>query len=111
MYFSMDASSACQGARPAAIEFRYDQEWLSWESTFPISLSLPLREDPYIGVPVINVFDNLLPDCEPIRRRVAERIGALQFLPDGIDPAPAVTVTHPAPASASFPEWNVRTPL
>jgi serine/threonine-protein kinase HipA len=88
-----------------AIDFRYDQQWLSWESTFPISLSLPLREDRYIGAPVIAVFDNLLPDSEQIRRRVAERvgangtdaysmlaalghdcIGALQFLPEGVDP-------------------------
>jgi serine/threonine-protein kinase HipA len=91
-----------------AIDFLYDQQWLSWESTFPVSLSLPLREDAYIGTPVINVFDNLLPDSDLIRRRVAERVGAggtdaysllaalghdcvgaLQFLPDGVDPGPA----------------------
>ena len=91
-----------------AIDFRYDPQWLSWESTFPISLSLPLREDRYIGAPVIAVFDNLLPDSEAIRRRVAERVGAngtdaysmlaalghdcvgaLQFLPQGADPGPA----------------------
>lgn len=90
-----------------AIDFRYDADWLAWESTFPISLSLPLREDRYIGAPVVNVFDNLLPDSEPIRRRVAERVGAngtdaysmlsavghdcvgaLQFLPEGVDPGP-----------------------
>ncbi|WOH80115.1 type II toxin-antitoxin system HipA family toxin [Bradyrhizobium sp. BEA-2-5] len=90
-----------------AIDFRYDANWLAWNSTFPISLSLPLREDRYIGAPVINVFDNLLPDSETIRRRVAERVGAngtdaysmlstvghdcvgaLQFLPEGINPAP-----------------------
>jgi serine/threonine-protein kinase HipA len=95
-------------ATSGAIDFRYDQQWLTWESTFPISLSLPLREDRYIGAPVINVFDNLLPDSESIRRRVAERVGAggtdaysmltalghdcvgaLQFLPEGIDPGPA----------------------
>lgn len=91
-----------------AIDFRYDPQWLSWESTFPISLSLPLREDRYIGAPVIAVFDNLLPDSDAIRRRVAERVGAkgtdaysmlaalghdcvgaLQFLPQGTDPGPA----------------------
>jgi serine/threonine-protein kinase HipA len=91
-----------------AIDFLYDQRWLTWESTFPISLSLPLREDRYIGASVINVFDNLLPDSDAIRRRVAERVGAggtdaysllaalghdcvgaLQILPDGIDPGPA----------------------
>ena len=91
-----------------AIDFRYDRQWLSWDSTFPISLSLPLREDRYIGEPVIAVFDNLLPDSDSIRRRVAERVGAsgtdaysmlsalghdcvgaLQFLPEGTDPGPA----------------------
>lgn len=88
-----------------AIDFRYAGEWLQWRGTFPVSLSLPLREDRYIGAPVINVFDNLLPDNEAIRKRVAERVGAegtdaysmlaalghdcvgaLQFLPDGVDP-------------------------
>jgi serine/threonine-protein kinase HipA len=64
-----------------AIEFQYDQSWLDWEHTFPVSLSLPLREDRYVGEPVIAVFDNLLPDNEDIRRRVAARSSA-----DGIDP-------------------------
>jgi serine/threonine-protein kinase HipA len=91
-----------------AIDFLYDRHWLDWESALPVSLSLPLREDRYIGAPVTNVFDNLLPDSDVIRRRVAERVGAggtdaysllaalghdcvgaLQFLPDGIDPGPA----------------------
>lgn len=91
-----------------AIDFQYAGEWLEWSSTFPVSLSLPLREDRYIGAPVINVFDNLLPDADAIRKRVAERVGAngtdafslltslghdcvgaLQFLPDGVDPGAA----------------------
>jgi serine/threonine-protein kinase HipA len=91
-----------------SIDFRYDAEWLSRERPFPISLSLPLREDRYIGAPVIAVFDNLLPDGEPVRQHIAERVGAqgagtfslltalgrdcvgaLQFLPEGIDPGPA----------------------
>lgn len=91
-----------------AIDFQYAKEWLAWEHTFPVSLSLPLREDHYIGAPVINVFGNLLPDRDSIRKRVAERVGAagtdayrllaalghdcvgaLQFLSDGIDPGPA----------------------
>lgn len=93
-----------------AIDFQYAGDWLAWENTFPVSLSLPLREDRYIGAPVINVFDNLLPDSDTIRKRVAERVGAggtdayslltalghdcvgaLQFLPDGIDPGKAGT--------------------
>lgn len=91
-----------------AIDFQYDESWLNWKSTFPVSLSLPLREDRYVGDPVIAVFDNLLPDNEDIRRRVAARsgadgidpygllsaigrdcVGALQFLPDGVDPGKA----------------------
>ncbi len=91
-----------------AIDFDYDDAWLAWEHTFPVSLSLPLREERFVGDPVIAVFDNLLPDNEQIRRRLAERVraegydaysllaavgrdcvGALQFLPDGEDPGPA----------------------
>lgn len=91
-----------------AIDFRYHEDWLGWRNSFAVSLSLPLREDRYIGAPVINVFDNLLPDSDPIRRRVAERVGAagtdaysllsalghdcvgaLQFLPEDVAPGPA----------------------
>lgn len=94
-----------------ATDFQYDQSWLDWQHALPISLSMPLREDRYTGDPVIAVFDNLLPDNEPIRRRVAERvraegydaysllarvgrdcIGALQFLPEGLNPGPAGVV-------------------
>jgi serine/threonine-protein kinase HipA len=88
-----------------AIDFQYDDAWLQWEHTFPISLSLPLREDRYVGKPVVAVFENLLPDSSPIRRRLAERlhaggedayslltaigrdcVGALQFLPGDEEP-------------------------
>lgn len=91
-----------------AVDFQYDQSWLGWENAIPVSLSLPLREDRYIGEPVLAVFENLLPDNDDIRRRVAERsqadgsdaysllsaigrdcVGALQFLPEGTDPGKA----------------------
>ncbi len=94
-----------------AIAFRYDPDWLAWEYTMPVSLSLPLRESRYIGAPVSAVFDNLLPDNATIRRKIAERIGAdgidpfsllfalgrdcvgaLQFLPEGETPGPAGTI-------------------
>ena len=94
-----------------AIDFQYDQSWLDWENAIPVSTSLPLREDRYIGDPVIAVFENLLPDNEEIRRRVAERahaegsdaysllaaigrdcVGALQFMPDGAVPTPAAQI-------------------
>lgn len=41
----------------------------------PLSLSMPFRPDngAYSGDLVTNYFDNLLPDSEPIRRRLAQR--------------------------------------
>lgn len=88
-----------------AIEFRYGRSWLEWDQAIPVSLSLPLREQVYRGAPVVAVFENLLPDSEGLRRRVAQKmgaagtdafsllseigrdcVGALQFVPDD-DPA------------------------
>lgn len=59
-----------------AIEFRYDREWLERSRAFPVSLSLPLREQPWRGEPVAAVFENLLPDSDELRKRVAEKVGA-----------------------------------
>lgn len=59
-----------------AIEFLYAEEWLFNERAYPVSLSLPLREDAFKGAPVVAVFENLLPDSESLRLRVAEKVGA-----------------------------------
>jgi serine/threonine-protein kinase HipA len=59
-----------------AIYFRYDESWLSRDNATPVSISLPLREDAYKGERVVSVFENLLPDSEILRRRVAEKVGA-----------------------------------
>lgn len=59
-----------------AIEFQYDAEWLNRKAAFPVSLSLPLRDDAWRGQPVAAVFENLLPDSDALRRQVAERVGA-----------------------------------
>jgi len=59
-----------------AIEFQYGESWLSRERAIPVSLSLPLREEPYRGAPVVAVFENLLPDSDKLRTRVAEKVGA-----------------------------------
>lgn len=94
------------------VSFAYARDWLDWEHRMPVSLSLPLRENRYSGAPVMAVFDNLLPDSDLIRRRVAERVGAegvdafsmlsqigrdcvgaLQFLPDGQEPQPLSELT------------------
>jgi serine/threonine-protein kinase HipA len=59
-----------------AISFRYAESWLSWSNTFPVSMSLPLREDGFKGDQVVAVFENLLPDSEELRHRLAEKVGA-----------------------------------
>lgn len=95
-----------------AFAFTYAAEWLAWKNTMPISRSLPLRPERYVGPPVIAVFENLLPDSDDIRRRVAERVGAdgvdaysllarigrdcvgaLQFLPEGEAPGAGDVLT------------------
>lgn len=92
-------------APSGAISFAYAPDWLRDERrAIPVSLSLPLREDRYTGAEVSAYFDNLLPDNDQIRRKVAEKVGAegtdafnllarigrdcvgaLHFLPDGAD--------------------------
>jgi len=90
-----------------AIDFTYHNSWLIWENALPVSLSLPLREARYTGRAATAVFDNLLPDNEDTRRRLAasvkadgddaysllaavgrDCVGALQFLAEGTKPGP-----------------------
>ncbi|NML35353.1 type II toxin-antitoxin system HipA family toxin [Paraburkholderia antibiotica] len=80
----------------------YLDEWIDDPQGRPLSLSLPFTpgNQPYRGQIVADYFDNLLPDSEPIRRRIATRyrtggtapfallaalgrdcVGALQMLP------------------------------
>jgi len=90
------------------MELAYDDAWLASDHARPLSLSLPLPLQPVpLATPAVgNYFDNLLPDHEPLRRRVAARfrledtqpftllaeigrdcVGAVQLLPaDAIAP-------------------------
>ncbi|MBX3587840.1 MAG: type II toxin-antitoxin system HipA family toxin [Ramlibacter sp.] len=84
--------------------FQYDAEWLASPAGRWLSLSLPFTPDnvPHRGDVVRNWFDNLLPDSDAIRRRMAEKfthgatdtfallaalgrdcVGAVQLLPHG----------------------------
>jgi len=58
-----------------AMEFQYDDAWLQADEARPLSLSLPLVPDRAArkGTEVEAYFDNLLPDSEPIRRRLQDR--------------------------------------
>lgn len=63
-------------AGSGAISFTYDPDWLGWPHAMPISLSLPLREEAHQGGPVIAYLENLLPDNQAIRERVAAKVRA-----------------------------------
>jgi serine/threonine-protein kinase HipA len=94
----------------ATMEFQYESTWLEMKEAQPLSLSLPLPFDatPYKGPVVEAYFDNLLPESEPIRRRIQERfhvatrgpfdllaavgrdcVGAIQVIPSKEAPARA----------------------
>ncbi|WP_027796912.1 type II toxin-antitoxin system HipA family toxin [Paraburkholderia acidipaludis] len=85
----------------------YLDSWIGDEQGRPLSLSLPFTpgNQPYRGRIVSDYFDNLLPDSDRIRRRIAVRyrtsgtspfellaalgrdcVGALQILPAGEEP-------------------------
>jgi serine/threonine-protein kinase HipA len=58
------------------IEFSYDPAWMASAEGRPLSLSLPYAGPRTLkGDRVRNYFDNLLPDSEPIRKRLATRFG------------------------------------
>lgn len=44
------------------ITFRYDDQWLLSEAPVPVSLTLPLREAPYVSQRLHPFFENLLPE-------------------------------------------------
>lgn len=90
------------------MEFQYDDAWRAADEARPLSLSLPLTLDTHAhkGAAVEAYFDNLLPDSEPIRRRLQDRfhtasrgafdllaaigrdcVGAVQLLPEDESPA------------------------
>ncbi|VWX61892.1 regulator with hipB [Burkholderiales bacterium 8X] len=89
-----------------AHSFTYARSWLESDKSRPLSLSLPLTRTLEIkGEVVANYFDNLLPDNDRIRQRIATRfktraldafallqaigrdcVGAVQLLPEGTEP-------------------------
>ena len=43
-------------------EFRYDEDYLVSETAVPVSLTLPLRDEPYISNALFPFFDGLIPE-------------------------------------------------
>ena len=96
------------------MEFQYDRTWVESLEGRPLSLSLPMSLDnaPIRDRAVDNYFDNLLPDSEPIRRRLQDRfhtssgnafdllaaigrdcVGAVQLLSSGEKPQDVRTIS------------------
>lgn len=87
--------------------FAYDASWLRSPKRRSLSLSLPITPALEVrGWAVANYFDNLLPDNQKIRERLARRhktssieafslleaigrdcVGAVQLMPEGVEPA------------------------
>jgi serine/threonine-protein kinase HipA len=57
------------------MQLQYDADWVKSDAGRPLSLSLPFNIENVSlkGEKVFNFFDNLLPDSDAIRKRVAER--------------------------------------
>src|SRR4030066_1195368 len=54
--------------------FQYDADWTGNPSAIPLSISLPLRTEPFSDDAARPFFANLLPEAD-IRRAVARRLG------------------------------------
>ncbi|MFM9195166.1 MAG: type II toxin-antitoxin system HipA family toxin [Planctomycetia bacterium] len=54
------------------MEFHYDSRWLLSSAAFPVSLSMPLRPEPY-GDAAHHFFANLLPEAD-VRARLCQRL-------------------------------------
>ncbi len=65
------------------MQLQYEPDWVASERGRPLSLSLPFTLDnrPLKGPAVAHYFDNLLPDSDAIRRRVAERFRTASTTP------------------------------
>ncbi|CNH84874.1 putative transcriptional regulator [Yersinia frederiksenii] len=93
----------------------YTQEWVSSEQGRPLSLSLPFTpgNSIYRGQVVKDYFDNLLPDSDEIRRRLATKyhansidpfdllielgrdcVGAIQLLAENEEPTDLHSIQH-----------------
>lgn len=109
------------------VEFQYDPVWVESEEGRPLSLSLPFSLDnaSIKGKPVDYYFDNLLPDSEPIRKRLQDRfhttsrgsfellaaigrdcVGAVQLLSPGEQPGDVNTIN-----AKSLTEAEIETAL
>lgn len=90
--------------------FSYDTKWLTRDARFPVSLTLPIASDEYVGGPAHTFFANLLPEGA-VRQAVCARLGIspdndfalLQAI--GGECAGALSLVDPARPSADPEEF------
>lgn len=63
-------------AQNGALRFHYAESWLTAAQPIPVSLALPLRDGVFQGPTVQAVFENLLPDVDVLRAKIAAEVGA-----------------------------------
>ena len=54
--------------------FTYDKDWLQHDDAIPLSIGLPLQEEPCLDDQARPFFSNLLPESE-IRQVIARKLG------------------------------------
>ncbi|MFS1429092.1 type II toxin-antitoxin system HipA family toxin [Vibrio splendidus] len=92
--------------------FTYDADWLSHPLSRPVSISMPCRQDPYVGEVVVNFFQNLLPDSQDTIANIASQFNAKSRLPFdllthiGRDTVGAITLV---PNGCALPDHKVIT--
>lgn len=72
--YSADRPVGILSRESGQLTFKYRQEWLDAIDGYPLSLSLPLRQAPYVGPEVRTWFGNLLPEGD-VLNAVARRLG------------------------------------
>jgi serine/threonine-protein kinase HipA len=109
------------GLSPQGDTFAYATSWLDDPLSRPLSLSMPIlpANEPYSGDVVRAWFDNLLPDSQQIRERLARRfsvgsaapfdllseigrdcVGAVQIVPESDEPCDVRRITGRALSDA-----------
>lgn len=105
VYVGKSKAGTYSRAASGATSFRYDDDWLASDRSFPISLSIPLSDRLWTGDAIASVFDGLLPDDRTVRETIAARggadsagifdllaaigrdcVGVLRFVSEGTDP-------------------------
>ncbi len=59
------------GRTAGDVSFAYDEDYLSWEHAAPVSLSLPLRDQPFYEAELMPYFRGLLPEGLPLESLAA----------------------------------------